>query len=148
MNTKGLSNQEIYDLLIKMLNSGEKITYEDLKECVSTRSVVDTVAKQDAITVFFSGEDDKFIKNLSSGDNSKIRMIRRTEASKFLADDQFEKIVKNIIRRNYPEVAGNRDAIYDIYDICAFGRYVILEGMIMIIRDFCLDGMVKSILLQ
>lgn len=145
MNTKGLSNQEIYDLLIKMLNSGEKITYEDLKECVSTRSVVDTVAKQDAITVFFSGEDDKFIKNLSSGDNSKLRMIRRTEASKFLADDQFEKIVKNIIRRNYPEVAGNRDAIYDI---CAFGRYVILEGMIMIIRDFCLDGMVKSILLQ
>lgn len=52
MNTKGLSNQEIYDLLIKMLNSGEKITYEDLKECVSTRLVVDTVANQDAITVF------------------------------------------------------------------------------------------------
>lgn len=45
--------------------------------------------------LFFSGEDDKFIKNLSSGDNSKIRMIRWTEASKFLADDWLGGIINN-----------------------------------------------------
>ena len=77
-----------------MIESDEAVTYEDLKECVSTRSVVDPIAKDGALTVFFSGEDDAFIKNLSSGNNSSIRIIRRTEASKFLADDGFEKILK------------------------------------------------------
>ncbi len=94
MNTKGLSNQEVFDKLLEMIENGETVTYEDLKECVSTRSIVDPIAKDDALTVFFSGEDDAFIKNLSSGNNSNIRIIRRTEASKFLSDKRFEKILK------------------------------------------------------
>ena len=100
MNTKGLSNQEVFDKLREMLDNGDIVTYEDLKECVSTRSVVDPIAKDDALTVFFSGEDDAFIKNLSSGNNSNIRIIRRTEASRFLADDEFEDLLDAIIHIN------------------------------------------------
>ena len=109
MNTKGLSNQEVFDKLREMLDNGDIVTYEDLKECVSTRSVVDPIAKDDALTVFFSGEDDAFIKNLSSGNNSNIRIIRRTEASRFLADDEFEDLLDAIIHINYPEAANNDD---------------------------------------
>ena len=114
MNTKGLSNQEVFDKLWKMIENGEAITYEDLKECVSTRSVVDPIAKDGAITVFFSGEDDAFIKNLSSGDNSNIRIIRRTEASRLLADDEFDRILRKVINKNYPETVGNKDAFKSI----------------------------------
>ena len=92
-----------------MIESDEAVTYEDLKECVSTRSVVDPIAKDGALTVFFSGEDDAFIKNLSSGNNSSIRIIRRTEASKFLADDEFEELLDAIIYKNYPESIHNDD---------------------------------------
>ena len=114
MNTKGLSNQEVFDKLWKMIEDGETVTYEDLMECVSTRSVVDYIAKNDAITVFFSGEDATFIENLSSGNNTNIRIIRRTEASKFLADDEFSEILRKVINKNYPETVGNKDAFDSI----------------------------------
>lgn len=43
-----------------------------LMDCVFPRFVVDSVVKNDAIAVFFSEEDDVFVKNLSASDNLEI----------------------------------------------------------------------------
>lgn len=103
MDSKGKSNAEvIYELLNKM-KSGEKITFADIDECISTRSVLDSIAGENAVTIFYSGESEDFINNLSNNGGQNIRMIRRTEAFEFVANNDFQLIVEYAIRCEHPD---------------------------------------------
>ena len=104
MNTNGMTNDEVIDKLLEMVDNGEKITLDDIDECISTRSIVDHVADENAITIFYSGEPGKVINYISDNSGSDVRMIRRTEAFDFVANKDFEKIVKYVVKNEFPEL--------------------------------------------
>ena len=85
------------------LNNGETVTVSDLRDAVKTISVKDPVAAKDAVTVFYSGEGSSFPKGLFETAGSGIRMIDRTEACKFLADDRFQEIFRNVVELEFSE---------------------------------------------
>ena len=53
------------------------------------------------MTIFYSGEPENLINTIATG-GSEIRMIRRTEAFEFVANDNLEDIVKYAIKGENP----------------------------------------------
>ena len=101
MISKGKSNLDVIDELLEMMSKGDKITLNDIDEIISTRSIVDTKASSDSLTIFYSGEPENLINTIATG-GSEIRMIRRTEAFEFVANDNLEDIVKYAIKGENP----------------------------------------------
>ena len=62
MISEGKSNSDVIDELLDMMSKGEKITLNDIDEIISTRSIVDTKAASDALTIFYSGEPEDLRK--------------------------------------------------------------------------------------
>ena len=99
-----MAAKEIIDSLVKKKVNGEKISVEDLSKIVDTISVKDTVAGKNAVTVFYSGESEEFIKNLSDNSGSYTRMINRTQAYKLLDDKEFKDILTYAIKCDNPNM--------------------------------------------
>ena len=78
---------------------------------MKTISVKDPIAARDALTVFYSGEGNSFPKRLSETVDGRIRMIDRTEASKFLTHDDFEEILNNAIKFENSAAFKDRDLL-------------------------------------
>ena len=97
-----LSNDEVYDILFEKIENGEMISVQDLKDIVDTRSVVDPKAGENAVTIFYSGESEEFINELSARADDRVRVIRRTEAYEFLADDNFKPLLELVVKINNP----------------------------------------------
>lgn len=95
----GKTNSEVFSELIEMLDNDKTITLEELTKVVATRSVVDTFASEDALTIFYSGESETFINTFVDQANGSVRVIRRTEAYEFLADDDFRYILERVVAK-------------------------------------------------
>ena len=63
MNFDGKTNDEVFEEFKKLYEIGEKITIQILDLAVNSRSVDDKIAPSDALTVFYSGENDDFVKS-------------------------------------------------------------------------------------
>ena len=101
MISEGKSNSDVIDELLDMMSKGEKITLNDIDEIISTRSIVDTKAASDALTIFYSGEPEDLINTIATG-GSEIRMIRRTEAFDFVANKDLQRIVSYAVKGENP----------------------------------------------
>ena len=103
MGNESFSAQEWIDYFLDKLERGIGYTVDEIREVVKTISVKDPVAARDAVTVFYSGEGSEFPKGLSETAGSGIRMIDCTEACKFLADDRFQEIFRNVVELEFSE---------------------------------------------
>lgn len=101
MTSLGKSNSEIINEFLDMMSKGKNILLSDIDEAISTRSVIDTIASPDAVTIFYSGEPEELINTIAK-DGSKIRMIRRTEAFEFVGDKKLQKIVEYAVQCENP----------------------------------------------
>lgn len=101
MTSLGKSNLEIINEFLDMMSQGKNISLSDIDEAISTRSVIDTIASPDAVTIFYSGEPEGFINTIAK-DGSEIRMIRRTEAFEFVGHDDFKMIVEYAVQCENP----------------------------------------------
>ncbi len=100
-----MTAKEVIDDLLKKMSNGEKISVADLGKIVDTISVKDYVAGKNAVTVFYSGETEKFIENFSNDSGSFVRMINRTEAYRLLSDEQFNHILEYAIKCDNPNIS-------------------------------------------
>ncbi len=73
MISKGKSNLDVIDELLEMMSKGDKITLNDIDEIISTRSIVDTKASSDSLTIFYSGEPENLINTIATC-GSEIRI--------------------------------------------------------------------------
>ena len=114
-----MTAKEVINNLLEKMTNGEKISVADLGKILDTVSVKDYVAGKNAVTVFYSGETDEFIKNFSNDSGSFVRMINRTEAYRLLNDEDFEGILQYAIKCDNPNIstpeliAQVKDILYD-----------------------------------
>lgn len=66
--------EEIITWLRERMENNEEITFDMLKDIVASCSVIDPIAANDAVTIFYSGGEDAIANMLSDTDNSKIRL--------------------------------------------------------------------------
>lgn len=104
MNFDGKTNDEVFEELQILSESGERLTIEILDLAVNSRSVDDKIAPSDALTVFYSGENDDFVKSFVEN-NPHIRNIKHTEVYAFIDDRRFKAILKIAIRTSYPKLS-------------------------------------------
>ena len=79
MNFEGMTVEEIIEYFSNKYNNHEAITLSELDTAVSSTSVVDPVANPKALTILYSGGEDKVASALAQSDNSDIRIIDRTD---------------------------------------------------------------------
>ena len=118
--------KEIITWLRNRMENNKEITIDMLKEIVSSCSVIDPIAGNDAITIFYSGGEDAIANMLADTGNSKIRLIRRTDAFKLLSYKDkyisFDEIVKYAIQYENPTLSKPKleskmiDALYGVSD--------------------------------
>ena len=101
MDFNGKSNLEIINEFLDMMSKSKNISLSDINEAISTRSVIDTKASPDAITIFYSGEPEGLINTIAK-DGADIRMIRRTEAFEFVGDSSLQEIVTYAVKCENP----------------------------------------------
>lgn len=103
-DASGKSNDEVFSDLVMMLNKSNEdnkdkvITLQELVEIVATRSVKDEVANENALTIFYSGESEELINTMVKEADDTVRVIRRTEAYKFLNNPLFTKILSQVVQ--------------------------------------------------
>lgn len=94
---------ERIDYLFKEKNN---ISSKDIINALDACSAVDPVAAPDALTIFYSGGEDEIINAIAGTDNSKVRLIRRTEGFKLMTSSDgtlsFSDLVSDVIRRENP----------------------------------------------
>ena len=76
---------EIIKYFCEKYESGEKFSLKELRDAAKACSVTDPIANENAITIFYSGGEDKIANALASNSNENIRVIRRTDRFKLLA---------------------------------------------------------------
>ena len=74
---------------------------DDIKNVLDKVDIIDTYASEDALTVLYSGEE--AIKQFRA-DDSRYRIIDRTEAAKFLNSRSFKSIIKKAIYNDYGNI--------------------------------------------
>ena len=116
MGNESFSAQEWIDYFLDKLERGIGYTVDQVRDVVKMISVKDPVAAEDALTVFYSGEGSEFPLRLSETAGGEIRMIDRTEACKFLADERFDKILNDAINFENPKLDSESQAFKDIHD--------------------------------
>ena len=122
--------QEWIDYFMDKISRNERFSVNEIREAVKTISVKDPIAGKDAVTFFYSGEGNYFPLKLSETEGSKIRMIDRTEASKFLTHKLFDKILNNAIAFENPKLDPESTAFKDIHDSILYpgSRGSVAEG--------------------
>jgi len=107
MISAGKTNTELINEFLDKKDNGEVITISDINEAISTRSIIDPIASPDAVTIFYSGEPESLINTISE-DGSMIRMIRRTEAFDFVANDNLYEITEYALTCEHPMWTDNQ----------------------------------------
>lgn len=129
--------EEIITWIRERMEKNQEITINMLKEIVSSCSVIDPIAANDAVTIFYSGGEDAIANMLADTDNSKIRLIRRTDAFELLSYKDkyisFDEIVKYAIQYENPTLSKPEleskmiDALYGVSDV-GTGTDIVGEG--------------------
>lgn len=101
MDFNGMTNEEVFKALGKLESSGG-LTLDVIDQAIASRSVVDPIANKDALTIFYSGEPGDLINKISEGKDPNIRIIRRTDAFKFVDDSQLEGFVQAAVEHDNP----------------------------------------------
>ena len=114
MVNENFTAQQWIDYFLDKIEKDDSFTVNDLREAVKTISVHDPVAGEGALTVLYSGEGDAFPKALADKAGSGIRMIDRTEASKFLTHKDFYKIFKNAVEFEYEGAAEDSELFSEL----------------------------------
>ena len=111
MREKELSEKvkEIIDEL-KEKYKEEELTLQDIDEAVARCSLIDPLATDNAVTVLYSGGEDKIAKSLAAS-KLNIRIINRTEAYALLdykdIDYSFNEFVKQAMLNENPGLYGD-----------------------------------------
>lgn len=74
MDFSKMTVEQIISWLIRKIENNEIITVDMLKDIVASCSVIDPIAANDAVTIFYSGGEDAIANMLADTDNSKIRL--------------------------------------------------------------------------
>ena len=89
MNFDEMTVEEIIEYFSDKKRSGDIITLSELDTAVNATSVVDPVANPKALTILYSGGEDKVASALAQSDNSDIRIIDRTDRANEIALKMF-----------------------------------------------------------
>ena len=130
MENENFTAQQWIEYFWNKMIRGERFSVDEIREVVKTISVKDPIAARDAVTIFYSGEGSSFPKGLSETAGGEIRMIDRTEACKFLADERFDKILNDAINFENPKLDSESQAFKDIHDSILYpgSRGSVAEG--------------------
>ena len=93
-----MTAEKAISYFINLINKKEKYKLEDVKKVLDKIDIEDEIAADDALTVLYSGEGD--VKNQLLNAGSKVRMIDRTEAAKFINDKAFRDIIEFAILKD------------------------------------------------
>ncbi len=75
MNFNEMTVEEIIEYFCNKFNNNEPFSLQELREAVCSCSITDPVANADAITIFYSGGEDKIAEALGKSGNENIRII-------------------------------------------------------------------------
>ncbi|MEE0941129.1 MAG: hypothetical protein U0L31_04435, partial [Bifidobacteriaceae bacterium] len=130
MENENFTAQQWIEYFWNKMIRGERFSVDEIREVVKTISVKDPIAARDAVTIFYSGEGSEFPLRLSETAGGEIRMIDRTEACKFLADERFDKILNDAINFENPKLDSESQAFKDIHDSILYpgSRGSVAEG--------------------
>ena len=99
--------EEIIEELLEKVNNNENLSVKDLVDILENISIEDRIANKDALTVFYTGESERLINALVKTADESVRVIRRTDAYKFLADENFEEILEHAVKCDNPNLSEN-----------------------------------------
>ena len=94
--------EEIIKELLEKVDNNENLSVKDLIDIVESLSVEDKIASPNAVTVFYTGESERLINSLVKTADESVRVIRRTDAYKFLSDEDFTYILKYAVKHDNP----------------------------------------------
>ena len=97
--------EEIIEELLEKINNNENLSVKDLVDILESISVEDRIASPDAVTVFYTGESERLINSLVKTADGNVRVIRRTDAYRFLADENFKEILEHAVRCDNPSMS-------------------------------------------
>lgn len=137
MNFNEMTVEEIIEYFCNKFNNDEKFSLQELREAVCSCSITDPVAGADALTIFYSGGEDKIADALGKSQNENIRIINRTDRFKLLnfkdsyTKNSFDKWVKTAIRDENPgmqEVELKSIFIQEMYGVSEAGTDITEVG--------------------
>lgn len=106
MEFTGLTVEEIIEYLFK---EQDHISTIDITNALDACSAVDPYAGKDALTIFYSGGEDEIVNAIAKTNNSKVRLIRRTDGFKLMTSSRghmtFDDIVIKVITRENPSLS-------------------------------------------
>jgi len=105
MTFEEMNVEEIIAYFSAKESSYEAITLDELEQAVEACDVKDSIADNDAITLFYSGGEDSIINAIAAENNDNIRLIRRTERFELLDNEVFCNWVKDALEEEYPELS-------------------------------------------
>ena len=125
MDFQQMTVEQMIEWMVTSYNQGKEIKLDDIKKAVAATSVKDPIAKEGALTIFYSGGEDEIANLLSATDNENIRLIRRTEAFQLLSFNDvesnitFDKVLEYSLREEHPEL--ERDELKKIVNQVLYG---------------------------
>ncbi len=137
MNFNEMTVEEIIEYFCNKFNNNEPFSLQELREAVCSCSITDPVANADAITIFYSGGEDKIAEALGKSGNENIRIINRTDRFKLLnykdlyTKNSFDAWVKNAIQYENPGIVDNelkRIFIQEMYGVSEAGTDITEVG--------------------
>ena len=102
-----MTAKEIIEELCEIVKNQGDLSVKDLVDIVEGISVEDRIAGKEALTLFYTGESERLINKLVETSNENVRIIRRTDAYGFLADEKFEYILKYAVKYDNPTLSEN-----------------------------------------
>ena len=143
---KNMTAKEIIEELCEIVKNQGDLSVKDLVDIVEGISVEDRIAGKEALTLFYTGESERLINKLVETSNENVRIIRRTDAYGFLADEKFEYILKYAVKYDNPTLSENElikevnRLLYEASYYDEAGNFVEGEGFWTIIsRRFAAD---------
>ena len=74
MDFSTMNVEEIITYFIEKYESGEKMSLDELRDAAKACSVTDPISNANAITIFYSGGEDKIANSLAASNNENIRV--------------------------------------------------------------------------
>ena len=99
--------EEIIEGLLELVNKEENLSVKKLVDIVENISIKDRIASNNAVTIFYSGESETLINELVKTSDESVRIIRRTDAYKFLANAKFKVILEYAAECDNPTLSEN-----------------------------------------
>ena len=84
-----MSVDDIIKYLYSEAAKGHVFSLDDLDKAVEACSPVDSVAKPNAITVFYSGGEDQIINEMAASGNTNVRRCFKSKKRQFTTRSQY-----------------------------------------------------------